>query len=143
MQNQQPIRQTIHLVIRKRYASDTKKNKGNKGNKGKEEECAGAPFEDSNIQDLVPEPEKPEPTKADAERELFTRGKQILGQSGGGMIVKSLKAKEGSVAQARAALEMASEKENSREYIGAIIRNGGEEDVLAWTDGLYRELNVH
>src|SRR5262249_48601089 len=45
-----------------------------------------------------------------AERELFTRGKQVLGPSAGGMVANLLKVKQGSVAAARAAIELASTK---------------------------------
>jgi hypothetical protein len=58
-----------------------------------------------------------------AEAELFRRGKAILGENAGGLIAKLLKAKGGSVAQAGAALELASEKENPREFLGATIRS--------------------
>lgn len=54
--------------------------------------------------------------------ELFDRGKKILGKNAGGLIADLLKAKGKNVALARAALEMASTKENPREYIGAIVR---------------------
>jgi hypothetical protein len=61
------------------------------------------------------------------EAELYRRGKQVLGQSAGGMIKKLVAAKGGSIAQARAAIETASEKGDPGEYIGAIIR-GREHD---------------
>jgi hypothetical protein len=61
------------------------------------------------------------------EAELYRRGKQVLGQSAGGMIKKLVAAKGGSIAQARAAIETASEKGDPGEYIGAIIR-GREDD---------------
>ena len=56
------------------------------------------------------------------ERELFIRGKQILGQQAGGLIVKLLKAKHGNVALARSALETASTKQNPREYVVACLK---------------------
>src|SRR4051794_38998088 len=46
------------------------------------------------------------------ERELFARGKEILGKSAGGLTANLLKAKSHNVALARAALETASQKEN-------------------------------
>lgn len=61
------------------------------------------------------------------EAELYRRGKQVLGKSAGGLIKKLLTAKGGSIAQARAAIETASEKGDPGEYIGAIIR-GREHD---------------
>lgn len=60
-----------------------------------------------------------------AEKQLFERGKIVLGQNAGGQISKLLKAK-GSVALARAAIETASTKENPREYVAAILRGNQE-----------------
>jgi uncharacterized protein YdaU (DUF1376 family) len=59
---------------------------------------------------------------AAAERELFQRGREVLGQSAGGMIAGLLRAKGGNVALARAAIEQASQKNNAREYIAAASR---------------------
>lgn len=61
------------------------------------------------------------PPPSEPEVELFRRGKEVLGPAAGGMIARLLKAK-GRPELARAAIEMASVKENPREYIGAIIR---------------------
>ncbi|MBB5045941.1 hypothetical protein HNR60_000676 [Rhodopseudomonas rhenobacensis] len=60
----------------------------------------------------------------DPEKELFDRGKQVLGKSAGGQIVKLKNAKGGNVALARAAIEQASTKQNPAEYIAAVIRGG-------------------
>ena len=57
------------------------------------------------------------------EADLFRRGKEILGNSSGGLIKKLLAAKEGRIPLARAALEMAATKQDPREYIGAVINN--------------------
>jgi hypothetical protein len=57
-----------------------------------------------------------------AERELFARGREVLGRNGGGLIANLLKAKGRNVALARAALETASQKENPAEYVGAASR---------------------
>jgi hypothetical protein len=62
------------------------------------------------------------------EVELFRRGKQILGGSSGGLIKNLIKAKQGSFALARAAIETSSTKENPREYIGAILGGTGPPD---------------
>lgn len=62
----------------------------------------------------------PLPEKASAEKELFDRGKEILGQNAGGLIRKVLKAKGDNVALARAAIEQASTKQNPLEYAGRI-----------------------
>jgi uncharacterized protein YdaU (DUF1376 family) len=61
------------------------------------------------------------------EKELFEKGKQVLGRESGGLIRKLLKAKAGNVALARAAIEQASTKQNPREYIGRIVRGASEE----------------
>jgi hypothetical protein len=57
-----------------------------------------------------------------AERELFARGREVVGKNGGGLIANLLKAKGHNVALARAALETASQKENPAEYISAASR---------------------
>lgn len=62
---------------------------------------------------------------ADLEKQLFDRGKAVLGKDAGGLISKVLKAKNGDVALARAAIETASTKQSPREYLGAIARGAG------------------
>jgi hypothetical protein len=52
---------------------------------------------------------------------LFHRGKEILGSSAGGLIVRLLKSKGGSIPLARSAIELASTKQDPREYIGRVI----------------------
>jgi len=64
------------------------------------------------------------PDPSIAERELFDRGKQVLGKSAGGQIAKLKAAKGGNVALARAVIEAASTKENPAEYVAAAIRAG-------------------
>jgi len=61
---------------------------------------------------------------ANLEKELFERGKAVLGQDAGGLIARLLKSKKKDVALARAAIEMASTKQKPREYIGAVIAGG-------------------
>lgn len=72
------------------------------------------------------EPEKKDAADAapNLERELFDRGKAVLGQQAGGLIAKLLKSKKNDVALARAAIETASTKQNPREYVGAVISGG-------------------
>lgn len=60
----------------------------------------------------------------DPEKELFERGKQVLGRNAGGQIAKLKAAKGGSIALARAAIEQASTKQDPGEYIAAVIRGG-------------------
>jgi hypothetical protein len=62
-----------------------------------------------------------------ARKELFDRGKEVLGEGAGGMIQQLLAAKHGNIALARAAIEQASTMDNPRQYIGAIIRGGSNE----------------
>jgi hypothetical protein len=59
------------------------------------------------------------------EADLFHRGKAILGDSAGGLIKNLIKAKSGSIALARAAIETASTKQDPREYLAACI-NGAK-----------------
>jgi hypothetical protein len=67
------------------------------------------------------------------EIQFYKRGKQILGVTSGGLLRKLVTAKGANLPLARAALEQASQKENPREYIGAIIRGQGNspEDLRA------------
>jgi uncharacterized protein YdaU (DUF1376 family) len=73
------------------------------------------------------EPPRP-PPRSDPEVDLFRRGKEVLGNSAGGMISRLLQAKDRNVAMARAAIEQASTKHDPREYIGGVIRGRAEED---------------
>lgn len=67
------------------------------------------------------------PDLTDPKTQFYARAKQLLGERhGGALATKLLEAKGGSVAQARAALEQASERADPREYIGAIIAKGHE-----------------
>jgi hypothetical protein len=58
-----------------------------------------------------------------AERDLFVRGKQVLGKSAGGVIADLLRAKARNVAMARAAIEEASQAENPMEWLQKAMRN--------------------
>lgn len=62
------------------------------------------------------------------ETEVYRRGKEILGASSGGLIKNLIKAKKGSIPHARAAIEIASTKENPREYIGGVLNGTGPPD---------------
>ncbi len=57
---------------------------------------------------------------SDQEADLYRRGKQVLGSNSGGLIRRLLDAKGRNIADARAAIEQASNKLDPREYIGAI-----------------------
>jgi uncharacterized protein YdaU (DUF1376 family) len=71
---------------------------------------------------VVPLPIDPLPDPSVAERELFQRGRQILGKSAGGVINDLLRCRGGNVALARAALEEASQKETPMEWVQGVIR---------------------
>jgi hypothetical protein len=78
----------------------------------------------NNNTDSVPTERTPVASPADLEKELFDRGKQVLGKSAGGLIVKLKNAKGGNVNLARAAIEQASTKQNPAEFIAACIKGG-------------------
>lgn len=80
-------------------------------------------------------PEIPPFTAAELEKSYFDRGKEVLGKNAGGLLKNLLKAKENSVALARAAIEQASTKSDPREYIGRII-SGQKPGETAWLGGI-------
>jgi hypothetical protein len=53
---------------------------------------------------------------------LFSRGKQVLGQSAGGLINQLLAAKDGKVPLARAVIETAATKQSPREWVAAAVK---------------------
>lgn len=69
------------------------------------------------------------PPSDDQEKQLFERGKQVLGQDAGGLIAKLLKAKGKNIAAARAVIETASNKQKPREYVGGVLRGQGGDDA--------------
>lgn len=71
------------------------------------------------------------------EKDLFKRGKEILGKTSGGLIRQLLTTKKRDVALARAAIEMASTKQDPREYIGRIVRGRDEKsEAIHWQSGI-------
>lgn len=66
-----------------------------------------------------------EPTRAELEKELFRRGKQVCGKNSGGLIGGLLKAKQQDVALARSVVELAATKHDPREFVAAAIRSNG------------------
>lgn len=68
------------------------------------------------------ETEKKDAASAAPEVDFYRRGKEVLGQNSGGLLRQLLSAKKGSVPEARAVVEMASTKQDPREYVGAIVR---------------------
>jgi uncharacterized protein YdaU (DUF1376 family) len=64
------------------------------------------------------------PDPSDPERQLFVRGRGLLGKSAGGQIAKLLKTCGGNVALARSKLELGATKQNAAEFVAGVIRAG-------------------
>lgn len=84
--------------------------------------------DDANVSSERRQHVTPEEKRIDAatppkteEAELFERGKAVLGNNSGGLIARLLKSRNGSIPLARAAIDIASTKQDPREYIGRII----------------------
>lgn len=76
------------------------------------------------------------PPVYDGEKDLFLRGRQVLGDKAGGLIKKLLVAKK-SVELARAVIEQAATKGSPREWVGAVLRAIEKERTeYRWTDHL-------
>lgn len=69
--------------------------------------------------------------RAKQEKDLFDRGKEVLGPKAGGLIKKLLVAKQNNIAEARAAIEHASMKSSPSEYIGAVLRGVRDQELIA------------
>lgn len=65
------------------------------------------------------------------EREYFERGKQILGKTAGGLLVRLLKAKGGNVAAARSILELARGKQDPREWLAKAAVGPKQPDMFS------------
>ena len=115
---------TAEETINKRSAAG---KAGASARYGKRNATAMANAQQTNAPSPSPSPSGTNVTGAEAplvdpEKELFDRGKQVLGKNAGGQISKLIRAKGGSIPLARAAIEQASTKQNPGEYIGAILR---------------------
>jgi hypothetical protein len=66
--------------------------------------------------DAAPEARLP----SDEEKDLFRRGKRVLGSNAGGLIKRLLASQDGSIPKTRALIEVASTKQDPREYVGAV-----------------------
>jgi uncharacterized protein YdaU (DUF1376 family) len=58
-----------------------------------------------------------------AERELFRRGREVLGKSAGGVVANLLKAKGGNVSLARATIEEASQRDGPMAFVQGAIKH--------------------
>lgn len=76
---------------------------------------------------LAPTPTPTLVTKVTEDAALFERATQVLGKGCGGLVTKLKQAKGGSIAEARAAIEMASTKHDPRQYIGGVINKATEQ----------------
>lgn len=65
-----------------------------------------------------------DPSKA--EREYFSRGREILGKSAGGQLAKLLKANGGNVSLSRSTLEMAATKHKPAEFFARAVTPNGQ-----------------
>jgi uncharacterized protein YdaU (DUF1376 family) len=92
----------------------------------------------SNAQASSSQPQKKDAAVAapDPEKELFERGRQVLGKQAGGLISKLLTAKQKNIPLARAAIEQASTKSDPREYIGRIVNGSPSAGQPNWLDGI-------
>jgi uncharacterized protein YdaU (DUF1376 family) len=116
-------------ISSKRSASAKQKHSNRSANAEQLDTHAGATSQPQPQQDAAP-------AAPDPEVELFRRGREVLGKTGGGLISKLLVAKQKNVALARAAIEQASTKSDPREYIGAIVRGKQAADQPQWLDGI-------
>jgi hypothetical protein len=96
---------------------------------------AEQPEPDPRIVPDAPAADAPAPTATDLERDLYRRGKRILGVNAGGLIAKLVKAR-GCVELARASIETAATKQDPREYIGRIVQGHGHDPPR--DDGIWR-----
>jgi hypothetical protein len=82
--------------------------------------------------------------RADREKELFRRGKEVLGKSAGGMITRLLKALAFDLDTVTRIIEEASQKFDAREYFAGAIqaaeRRTKKETIADVWDGLQRNL---
>lgn len=70
---------------------------------------------------------------SDEKSQFYARARAVLGESSGGMATNLLKAKEGNVALARAAIETASTKGGgAKQYIGRIIHGASAPPNEGW-----------
>ena len=78
---------------------------------------------DTEKERKMPEPSgSGELTRAELERELFRRGRQVCGKSSGGLIASLLKSRQQDVALARSVIELAATKADPREYVAAAVK---------------------
>jgi hypothetical protein len=129
-----------HNWDRRQYKSDVSTDRVKRFRNG-QRNVSETPPDTEQIQiteqkeDAAPSAQPIDFTAVSLEKQLFDRGKQILGHSSGGLIKKLVSVKSGSIDLARSALEMAATKADPREYIGAIIRGrDGQDDARARGD---------
>ena len=101
------------------------------------ESCNTSPLHFGQPLPSSPSPkEAAPPSPAERERDLFRRGKEVLGQNAGGQIAKLVKIKNGSVDLARATIELASSKQDPREYVAKVIIRQEENPRDDWRNVL-------
>jgi hypothetical protein len=81
----------------------------------------------------------------DSRKEVFDRGRAILGRNAGGMITNLLRHCDGDCQRVLEVLRRAESKSEPREYLGAVLRGDTgvrADEALAQTERLYRDLGV-
>jgi len=135
--NQQAYRDRLRVTdqpVTRDHFSGNAGNAGNAGNKkkglhtSKEELTLFSGIKDNTSEERGEGAAKSSPdgvaqqTRADLEKEYFTRGKSILGKNAGGLLNSLLKAKEQDIALARSTLELAATKQDPREFVAGACK---------------------
>lgn len=130
-------------IQRRLEVSEKRAAAGSEGGKSKGKKEANASVLLKQNPSMLQSQKQKEDSEADAsgaeapvdpsepERQFFKRGKEVLGPSSGGQLVKLRNAAGGNIALARSKLELASTKENPSEFIGAVIRGAGSPQANA------------
>lgn len=111
----------------RQYKSDVSTDRVKRFRNSKRNVAVTPPDTEQNRDAEVASKDAPLVQETSDEADLYRRGKSVLGQSSGGLIARLLKSKKGSVPQARAAIELASTKQDAREYIGRVIAGSAEQ----------------
>jgi uncharacterized protein YdaU (DUF1376 family) len=83
------------------------------------------PIEDTLVADATKAAcAAPDPSAPD--RDLFKRGKEVLGSEAGGLVTRLKNIRGGNVALVRADIERASQAADAREYVGGILNSHGK-----------------
>ncbi len=125
------------LLKELRYVADVSKKRQEAGKKGGEAKSRNSNEKPASKARILPEQKDskavaptPTPTlvgKPTEDAALFERASQVLGKGSGGLVAKLKQAKVGSVAEARAVIELASTKHDPRGYVGGVIAKAADQ----------------